>query len=118
MHRQENPGPRAKEEETIAKAIGPIFAEHKERYGSLRIHQELWGQGISVSRKRVARLMKKSGLHAKSRRRFKRTKPTGIQAIAADHLDRQFCPIRPDLAWAGDITTIDKLIGGATWLSG
>ncbi len=31
LHRQENPGPRAKEEETIAKAIDPIFIEHKER---------------------------------------------------------------------------------------
>jgi putative transposase len=51
--------------------------------------------------------MKKNGLHAKSRRRFKRIKPIRIQAIAANLLDRQFCPIRPDLAWAGDITTID-----------
>jgi transposase InsO family protein len=119
LHRQENPGPRAKEEETIAKAIDPIFAEHKERYGSLRIHQELRGQGFRVSRKRVARIMKKNGLHAKSRRRFKRTKPTGIQAIAANHLDRQFCPIRPDLAWAGDITYIDTTDGWrylAVWM--
>jgi hypothetical protein len=43
LHRQENPGPRAKEKERIAKAIDPIFIEHKERYGSLRIHQELRG---------------------------------------------------------------------------
>ncbi len=43
LHRQDNPGPRAQEEETIAKAINPIFAEHKERYGSFRIHQELRG---------------------------------------------------------------------------
>jgi hypothetical protein len=32
LDRQENPGPRAKEEETIAKAIDPIFAEHKEHW--------------------------------------------------------------------------------------
>ena len=63
--------------------------------------------------------MKKNGLHAKSRRRFKRTKPTGIQAIAANYLDRQFCPIRPDLVWAGDITTIDTTDGWrylAVWM--
>ena len=75
LHRQENSGPRAKEEEIIAKAIDHIFAEHKERYGSLRIHQELRGQGFSVSCKRVALIMKKNGLHAKSRMRFKRIKP-------------------------------------------
>ena len=34
-----------------------------------------------------------------------------IHAIAANHLDRKFCPIRPDLAWAGDITTIDTTDG-------
>ena len=63
--------------------------------------------------------MKKNGLYAKSRRRFKRAKPTGIQAIAANHLDRQFCPIRPDLAWAGDITYIDTTDGWrylAVWM--
>ena len=119
LHRQDNPGPRAQEEETIAKAIDPIFIEHKERYGSFRIHQELRGQGFKVSRKRVARIMKKKGMKAKCRRRFKRTKPSGIQAIAGNLLNRQFCPIRPDIVWAGDITYIDTTDGWrylAVWM--
>jgi len=77
LHRQGNPGPRAQEEERLIKAIEPIFIEHKERYGSFRIHQELRGQGFSVSRKRVARIMRKKGLQAKFRKRFKTSKPTG-----------------------------------------
>ena len=119
LHRQDNPGPRAQEEETIAKAIDPIFTEHKERYGSFRIHQELRGQGFKVSRKRVARIMKKKGMKAKCRRRFKRTKPSGIQAIAPNLLHRQFCPIRPVIVWAGDITYIDTTDGWrylAVWM--
>lgn len=65
LHRQNNPRPHAREEETIANAIEPIFTEHKERFGSYRIHQELRGQGFGISRKRVARIMKKKGLNAK-----------------------------------------------------
>lgn len=82
LHRQDNPGPRAQEEETIATAIGPLFNEHKERYGSFWIHQELLRQCFGVSRKRVARIMKKRGLKPKCRKRFTRTKSSGIQAVA------------------------------------
>ena len=119
LHRKNNPSQRAQEEERIGNAIDPLFVEHRERYGSFRIHQELRGQGFGVSRKRVARIMKKKGLHARSRKRFKRSKPSGIQAFAKNILDRQFCPIRPDLAWAGDITYIDTTDGWrylAVWM--
>ena len=119
VHRQDNPGPRAQEEEELEEAIEPIFKDHNERYGSFRIHQELRGQGFGVSRKRVARIMKKKGLFAKCRKRFKTLKPSGIQAVAGNLLNRQFCPIRPDLVWAGDITYIDTTDGWrylAVWM--
>ena len=96
-----------------------IVADQEELYGSFRIHQELRGQGFGVSRKRVARIMKKKGMKAKCRKRFKRTKPSGIQAIAGNLLNRQFCPIRPDMFWAGDITYIDTTDGWrylAVWM--
>ncbi len=70
LHRQDNPGPRAQEEETIGKAIEPIFSEHKQLYGSFRTHQEYRGQGFGVSRKRVGRIMKKKGMMAKYCMRF------------------------------------------------
>lgn len=95
----------------MGEAIEPIFKDHNERYGSFRIHQELQSQGLGVSRKRVARIMKKKGLFAKCRRRFNTLKPSGIQAFAGNLLNRQFCPIRPDLVWAGDITYIETTDG-------
>ena len=119
LHRQDNPGPRHREEEELAEAIEPIFKDHRERYGSFRIHQELRGQGFGVSRKRVARIMKKKGLYAKCRKRFKANKPSGIRAVAGNLLNRQFCPVRPDLVWAGDITYIDTTDGWrylAVWM--
>ena len=111
LHRQNNPGQRAQEEEQLGNVIAPIFKDYKERYGSFRIHQELRGQGFGVSRKRVARIMKKKGLYAKCRRRFKTLKPSEIKAVAGNLLNRQFCPIRPDLVWASDITYIDTTEG-------
>ena len=43
LHRQNNPGPRARQEGELGEAIGPIFKDPNERYGSFRIHQELRG---------------------------------------------------------------------------
>ena len=66
-----------------------------------------------------ARIMKKKGLYAQCRRRFKTLKPSGIKAVAGNLLNRQFCPIRPDLVWAGDITYIDTTEGWrylAVWM--
>ncbi|MEB3319722.1 MAG: IS3 family transposase, partial [Cyanobium sp.] len=62
LQRQDNPGPRAREEKELLEAIEPICKDHNERYGSFRIHQKLRGQGFGTSRRRVARIMKKKGL--------------------------------------------------------
>ncbi|MEB3317327.1 MAG: hypothetical protein VKO39_04225 [Cyanobacteriota bacterium] len=43
LHRQDNPAPRAREEQELGEAIEPIFKDYKERYGLFRIHQELRG---------------------------------------------------------------------------
>jgi hypothetical protein len=43
LHRLDNPTLRAQEEEQLPRPLSPIFTEHKERYGSFLIHQELWG---------------------------------------------------------------------------
>jgi len=46
---------------------------HKSRYGSPHIYQELVQQGHSCSENPVARLMRKDGLKAKTKRRYKAT---------------------------------------------
>lgn len=111
LHRNDNPGPRAQEEVELVEMIEPIFKDHNEPYGSFRIHPELQGEGFGVSRKRGARIMKKKRLYAKFRKRFKTLKPSVIQAVAGNLLNKQFCPIRPDLVWTGDINYIDTTDG-------
>ena len=48
-----------------------IFYEHKRRYGTRRIVEQLRDQGVSTSRRRVAKLMKHAGISAIQPKSFK-----------------------------------------------
>ena len=56
------------EELALKKRIIKVFTQSRETYGSPRVHAELRRQGVSVSRKRVARIMREQGLRARSYR--------------------------------------------------
>ena len=81
-----------------------LFATHRERYGSPRIHQELVKAGYSCSRRRVARLMRAAGLLAKAVRGYRAK--AGIRSRFAKHPNRlwEARVTRPNQAWVGDIT--------------
>ena len=79
-------------------------------YGSPRIDDELRDQGIGVSRKRVARLMRQEGLvgRSRARRRMQTTDSRHHYGVANNLLERRFAPqevARPNRFWCGDITT-------------
>jgi putative transposase len=81
------------------------FEESKHRYGSPRVHEDLLEQHEHVSRKRVVRLMQEDGLHARLRKRYKRTTMSDHdQPVAANLLDRQFEADAPNQRWVGDTT--------------
>jgi transposase InsO family protein len=92
-----------------------IKAEHKRskgRYGAPRIHAELRRQGRRHSRKRVARLMRQTGLAGRAPRRWKKTTiPDPAAAARADQIRRDFTTdaAKVNTRWCGDITYI------ATW---
>ena len=91
----------------LSKVIAEIHEESKKRYGSPKIHGELRRRGIRCGRKRVARLMRKDGLKAKTVRKFKATTNSNHSLpVAANLLDRDFSPAEPNRAWAADITYI------------
>jgi transposase InsO family protein len=81
-----------------------LFAVHRERYGSPRLHHELVTAGWSCSRRRVARLMRAAGLRAKAVRGYRAK--AGIRARFAQHPNRLWeTPVtRPNQVWVGDIT--------------
>lgn len=68
---------------------------------------ELHEQGLTVGRRRVARLMWENGLRALQPRRFKRTTDSRHAFPAARNLlDQDFATARPDEKWAADLSYI------------
>ncbi|OGT46182.1 MAG: hypothetical protein A3E83_04495 [Gammaproteobacteria bacterium RIFCSPHIGHO2_12_FULL_41_20] len=83
-------------------------------YGSPRIHAELRFQGETCSRKRIANLMKKEGIKAKMKKRFKVTTQVNPKAKAAPNLLKQdFTAQGPNQRWAADLTYVAT---GEGWL--
>ncbi len=104
------PSARALSDAALLGRIRAIHSASRNTYGRRRIHAELAGEGISVGRKRVARLMRAAGLAGISRRRGVRTtRRDGKARPAPDLVERDFTAEAPDRLWVADITYI------ATW---
>jgi putative transposase len=107
-------GPRKREDAHLRSQIRQILTSHQGRYGSPRLHAELKDQGKSISRKRVARLMREAGLCARGkRRRVVTTRRDASHPVAPNLLHRDFTATEPHKKWATDITSIPTLQG---WL--
>lgn len=99
---------RERANEELTERIVQIHRESRGSYGCPRIQIELRYQGQRVSRKRVARLMRKQGIRVRRRRRWvpKTTDSNHSLPVAPNLLDRQFQQSAPDQAWVGDITYV------------
>jgi putative transposase len=83
------------------------FASSNQTYGAPRMHAELFEEGLSVGRHRVARLMRQNGLKAHQKRRFKKTTDSHHDCpIATNVLDQNFACEDPDQKWGADISYI------------
>jgi transposase InsO family protein len=113
--RQATPGPRARENVTLAKDIERIHAESRQTYGSPRIVMELRKRGKKHGRNRVARIMNEEGLcgRQKGRYRVQTTDSNHDEPIAPNHLAQALRPTAPNQVWVQDITYIQTREG---WL--
>ena len=121
QQRQHNPGPRAQQNAAITAQVATVFEQHRGFYGAPRIHRELRAAGLKVGRHRVARLMQRSELKARRRRRFRPCSDTagGAPGIAKNLLQQEFVPPAPNRCWAGDMTYIRTTEGWrylAVWI--
>ena len=99
------PSRREEQDHRLAERIGAVFAASRCTYGSPRVHAELRAEGIRVSRKRVARLMRENGLAAPLRRRFPRTTDSDHgRPVAPNLLEQKFTAEQPDTVWLADIS--------------
>ena len=108
---------RVKDDRVLTEQIREIQRHVQQRYGSPRTWQELRALGFTCGENRVARVMRRAGIRAKSARKFRvTTQSEHAQPIAPNILDRQFAVEthpQPDRTWAADITYIPTREG---WL--
>jgi len=101
------PSKRSQVNQELSTTISEIYQSSRGTYGSPRIHAELKANGINCSRKRVAKLMKASGLMAKMKRRFKITTKADPRALPALNLLKQdFTSQKPNRRWVADFTYV------------
>ena len=109
---------RAAENQSLRMIIGAIHETSRGTYGSPRIHRELRATGRPCGQNRVARLMRESGLRAKTKRRYRplTTNSKHEYGIADNVLRRRFGIKETgglNRAWCGDITYVRT---GEGWL--
>jgi putative transposase len=111
--RQKTPGRRQAENAVLTAEIQAVYEAHRGFYGSPRVHQELREAGRYIGLHRVARLMRRAGLQARTRRPFRPCKSAsrGAHGVADNLLQQEFKPPEPNRFWAGDITYISTKAG-------
>ena len=102
------------ENEKLIEKISYYFQESRQVYGSPRIYKDLRDAGYEVGENRVARLMRKAGIRAKSKRKYKlTTNSKHKRPKAANLLKQNFNTEESNKLWAADISYINTHEG---WL--
>jgi putative transposase len=99
--------PRQREDLVLLAHIRSAFARSHGTYGSPRMTRELQDEGVQISRRRTARLMRENGLKACQKRRFKRTTDSHHAfPVAPNLLDQDFSAEGPNQKWNADISYV------------
>ena len=109
------PSARQVADDELAERIEVIHEASRRTYGWPRVHRALHDDGIRVSRKRVARIMRQRGLIGRCKRRWTKTTVSDPEVVAVDLLKRGFGPgtVELDRVYVGDITYIRTWEGWA-----
>lgn len=102
------PSVRQRADDALAARIKTIHATSRGTYGWPRVHRALRRDGVAVSGKRVARIMREHAVVGRCRRRFTTTTISDPNAAAVDLIKRVFGPgtVELDRVYVGDITYI------------
>ena len=95
-----------RQDEHLLAHIQAIFEAGEGTYGSPRVHAALSQAGWPVGRKRVARLMRESGLTARSARIYRRTPGTRTFFAAIPNRVLDVHTTAPNQVWVGDVTYV------------
>ncbi|HEY3316575.1 MAG TPA: IS3 family transposase [Bacillota bacterium] len=113
--RQRGLSHRARKDSALMERIRSIHRASRGTYGAPRVRAELAMEGVATSRKRIARLMRASGLSGvrRPRRRVRTTIVNPAAPVAANLVAQNFVAEAPNQLWFGDITYVPTQQG---WL--
>lgn len=98
---------RAKVDAELVDEIKAAYKAGRGAYGSPRVHREMRANGRRVGKKRIERIMRREGICARRKRRFRRTTDSNHpDPIAPNLLDRNFEVAMPNAAWVTDVTYV------------
>lgn len=111
--RHRSPSARTIGNAVLTERIRIVHAESDATYGMPRVRAELRDQGLAVSRKRVARLMRQHGIRGVSRRRAwcVTTTRDKRQRPAPDLVERKFAADGANQLWVADMTYVPTWAG-------
>jgi transposase InsO family protein len=102
----------ALDDEDLVVRVKALHAKARRGYGSPRVHGQLAREGVKVSRKRVARLMRREGIVGRRKRRHKATtKSKHENPLAPNLLNRKFPVEEFGRVMVGDTTAIEARRG-------
>ena len=106
---------RKKRTDQLKKRITELFIQSRRIYGSPKITAQLRQEGISVSQKTVANLMRHNGLVSRVVRKYKVNTTDSKHAfpVQPNHLNQKFVAQKPNEIWMSDITYVPTKEG---WL--
>jgi putative transposase len=107
------PSARAIDDAVMVERIRAVHAESDGTYGMPRVRAEMVDQGVPISRKRTARLMRRHGIRGVSRRRgfVVTTRRDQTHRRAPDLVNRRFVADGPNQLWVADITYVPTWAG-------
>ena len=107
------PSARHKANETLALQIHSAFTASDDTYGMPRVRAQLRDEGVTASRKRIARLMRQNHWRGVSRRRSYcvTTQRDKRQRPAPDLVKRQFVATDINQLWVADMTYLPTWAG-------
>ncbi|MEW6724898.1 MAG: IS3 family transposase [Bacillota bacterium] len=113
--RERGPSHRTQEDAALTERIRSIHRASRGTYGAPRIRAKLAAEGTATSRKRVARLMRQSGLSGVRRphRRVRTTIVNPSAPVTPNLVARNFVAETPNRLWVGDIIYVPTQEG---WL--
>src|SRR5262249_6567730 len=111
--RDRPPSRRSIDDAVLVERIRVIHAGSDATYGMPRVRAELIDQGMRVSGKRVARLMRVNAIRGVSRRRrfIVTTRRDERQRRAPDRVRREFIAGGPNQLWVADMTYVPTWAG-------